>query len=100
MPVTITTRVNNNLARLIDEIAQKEGMDRSTVLRRFLEQSAKDWLIKKSLEEYQEGKLTLRQVVKISKLSLWEVIEESKKRKTYFPYTIEDLRDDLKAANE
>lgn len=100
MPVTITTRVNDNLAKLIDEIAKKEGMDRSTVLRRFLEQSAKNWLIKKSLKEYQEGKLTLRQVAKISKLSLWEVIEEAKNRKTYFPYTIEDLKDDLRTANE
>ena len=100
MPVTITTRVNDNLARLIDEIAQNEGMDRSTVLRRFLEQAAKDWLIKKSLEEYQEGKLTLRHAAKISGLSLWEVIEEFKKRKAYFPYTIEDLRGDLKAAND
>ena len=100
MPVTITTRVNDSLVKLIDEIAQKEGMDRSTVLRRFLEQSAREWLINKSLKEFQEGKLTLRQAAKISKLSLWEVIEEAKKRKTYFPYTIEDLRDDLKAANE
>ncbi|MBU4313940.1 MAG: UPF0175 family protein [Actinobacteria bacterium] len=100
MPVTITTRVNDSLAKLIDEIAKKEGMDRSTVLRRFLEQSAKNWLIKKSLKEYQEGKLTLRQAAKISKLSLWEVIEEVKNRKTYFPYTIEDLKDDLRAANE
>ena len=38
MPITITTRVNDSLAKLIDKIAKKEGMDRSTVLRRFLEQ--------------------------------------------------------------
>ena len=100
MPVTITTRVNDSLVKLIDEIAQKEGMDRSTVLRRFLEHSAKEWLINKSLQEFQEGKLTLRQAAKISGLSLWEAIDEAKTRKTYFPYTIEDLRDDLKAANE
>jgi len=100
MPVTITTRVNDNLAKLIDEIAKKEGMDRSTVLRRFLEQSIKNWLIEKSLKEYQEKKLTLRQVAKISGLSLWEIIEEVKNRKTYFSYTIEDLKDDLRAVNE
>ena len=72
MPVTITTRVNDDLLKLIDEIAKREGMDRSTVLRRFLEQSAKNWLIDKSLKEYEEGKLTLRQAAKISELSLWE----------------------------
>jgi len=100
MPVTITTRVSDNLAKLIDKIAKKEGMDRSTVLRRFLEQSIKNWLIEKSLKEYQEGKLTLRQAAKISGLSLWEIIEEVKNKKIYFPYTIEDLKDDLRAVNE
>lgn len=100
MPVTITTRVNDNLAKLIDNIAQKEGMDRSTVLRRFLEQSAKNWLINKSLKDYQDGRITLRQAAKISELSLWEAIEEAKNRKIYFPYTVDDLKDDLRAANE
>ena len=100
MPVTITTRVNDDLLKLIDEIAKKEGMDRSTVLRRFLEQSAKTWLIDKSLKEYEEGKLTLRQATKISGLSLWEALYEIKNRKTYLPYTIEDLKDDLRAVNE
>jgi predicted HTH domain antitoxin len=100
MPVTITTRVNDDLLKLIDEIAKREGMDRSTVLRRFLEQSAKTWLIDKSLKEYEEGKLTLRQAAKISGLSLWEALYEIKNRKTYLPYTIEDLKDDLRAVNE
>jgi len=100
MPVTITTRVNDNLLKLIDEIAQREGMDRSTVLRRFLEQSVKTWLIDKSLKEYEEGKLTLRQAARISGLSLWEALHEIKNRKTYLPYTIEDLKDDLRAVNE
>ncbi|MBM3699603.1 MAG: ribbon-helix-helix protein, CopG family [Actinobacteria bacterium] len=100
MPVTITTRVSDNLAKLIDKIAKNEGMDRSTVLRRFLEKSTKNWFLEKSLKEYQEGKLTLRQAAKISGLSLWEIIEEVKNKKIYFPYTIEDLKDDLRAVNE
>ena len=41
MPVTITTRVEEKLVKLIDHIAKKEGMDRSTVLRRFFTQSSK-----------------------------------------------------------
>jgi predicted HTH domain antitoxin len=52
------------------------------------------------LKEYEEGKLTLRQAAKISGLSLWEALYEIKNRKTYLPYTIEDLKDDLRAVNE
>jgi hypothetical protein len=42
MPVTVTTRIEKDLAQVIDEVAKKEGMDRSTVIRRFLTQAAKE----------------------------------------------------------
>ncbi|WP_457549953.1 ribbon-helix-helix protein, CopG family [Archaeoglobus sp.] len=36
MGVTLTARVDERLAKLIDEIVKGVGMDRSTVMRRFL----------------------------------------------------------------
>ncbi len=95
MPVTLTTRVDDRLAKLIDEIAKQEGMDRSTVIRRFLTKAVKDWLIEKSLKDYEEGKITLWQAAEKCGLSLWEMINEVKKRGTHVPYTLEDLREDL-----
>ena len=97
MPVTVTTRVGEELAKIIDSIAKREGMDRSTVIRRFLLRAVKDWLIEKSLDEYEEGKLTLWQAAEKCGLSLWEMINEVKKREIHVPYTLEELREDLKA---
>lgn len=97
MPVTVTTRVEDELAHLIDSIAEREGMDRSTVIRRFLQKAAKDWLIDESVEEYERGKLTLWQAAERSGLTLWEMIEEVKKRSAHAPYTLDELREDLKA---
>ncbi len=97
MPVTVTTRVEEELAKIIDSIAKKEGMDRSTVIRRFLLRAVKDWLIEKSLDEYEQGKLTLWQAAEKCGLSLWEVINEVKKREIHVPYTLEELREDFKA---
>ena len=97
MPVTVTTRVEEELAKIIDSIAKREGMDRSTVIRRFLLRAVKDWLIEKSLDEYEEGKLTLWQAAEKCGLSLWEMINEVKKREIHVPYTLEELREDLKA---
>jgi len=57
----------------------------------------KDWLIEKSLEEYEQGKLTLWQAAKKCDLSLWEMINEVKKRRVHVPYTLEELKEDLKA---
>lgn len=97
MPVTITTRVEEELAEIIDSIAKREGMDRSTVIRRFLMRAVKDWLIEKSLEEYEEGKLTLWQAAEKCGLSLWEMVNEVKRREIHVPYTLEELKEDLKA---
>jgi len=97
VPVTVTTRVEEELARIIDSIAKREGMDRSTVISRFLLKAVKDWLIDRSLGEYEEGKLTLWQAAEKCGLSLWEMVGEVKKREIHVPYTLEDLREDLKA---
>ena len=96
MPVTVTTRVEEELVKIIDSIAEREGMDRSTVIRRFLLKAVKDWLIQRSLEEYEKGKLTLWQAAEKCGLSLWEIIDEIKKRSVHVPYTLEELKEDLK----
>lgn len=96
MPITITTRIDDSLAKLIDKIAKKEGMDRSTILRRFLMKSVKEWVIDKSLKDYEEGKITLWQAAKRCDLSLWEIIDEVKKRSIHIPYTVEELEKDIR----
>ena len=96
MPVTVTTRVEDELAKAIDEVAKREGMDRSTVIRRFLLRAVRDWLIERSLEDYEEGKVTLWQAAAKCRLSLWEMISEVKRREVRVPYTLEELREDLK----
>lgn len=91
----MTTRVDERLAKLIDEIAKEEGMDRSTVMRRFLAKAVRDWLIEKSLKDYEEGKITLWQAAERCGLSLWEMIEEVRSRGVHIPYTLEDLKEDV-----
>lgn len=97
LPVTITTRVEDDLADVIDEVAREEGMDRSTVIRRFLLKAVRNWQIDRNLEEYSKGKLTLWQAARSCNLSLWEMIEEVRKREIHVPYTLEELNEDLKA---
>jgi len=96
MPVTLTTRVDGELAKLIDEIAKQERMDRSTIMRRFLSKAVRDWLIEKNLKDYEEGKITLWQAAENCNLSLWEIINEAKKRGVIVPYTLEDLKEDVR----
>lgn len=96
MPKTITSRVDDKLVKLIDKIAQEEGMDRSTVIRRFLISSTKEWLIEKNLKKYEEGKITLWQAAEYCELTIWEMIAEVKKRGVKVPYDSKEFQEDLK----
>ena len=96
MPVTYTTRIEEDLAKVIDEVSKEEGMDRSTVIRRFLMKAVKEWLIERSLEDYEQGKVTLWQAAERCGLSLWEIVIEARKREIHVPYTLEEFREDLK----
>jgi predicted HTH domain antitoxin len=96
LPVTFTTRIEEELAEVIDEVSKEEGLDRSTVIRRFLMKAAKEWLIEKNLRDYEDGKITLWQAAKKCNLSLWEMIEEVKKKDIHVPYTLDELKEDLK----
>lgn len=97
MGKTVTTRVNEELSDRIDEIAEKEGLDRSTVVRKFLADGTKNWLIEKSLEEYEAGKVTLWQAADRCGLSIWEIIQEAREREVHIPYTVDELEEDLRA---
>ncbi len=96
MPVTYTTRIEEDLAKVIDEVSKEEGMDRSTVIRRFLMKAVKEWLIERSLEDYEQGKVTLWQAAARCGLSLWEIVIEARKREIHVPYTLEEFKEDLK----
>ncbi len=97
MAVTVTTRVEKDLAKAIDEIAKQEGMDRSTIIRRFLSQAVRGWLMQTALRKYEEGAITLWQAAEQCGLSLWQIIEEARARGIRSPYSLEDLREDLRA---
>jgi predicted HTH domain antitoxin len=96
MPTTLTTRVEDDLAKIIDKVSKEEGMDKSTVIRRFLMKAAKDWLIAKSLQEYEDGKITLWQAARKCDVSVWEMIDEAKRREIHVPYTLAEFKEDLK----
>ncbi len=81
---------------MIDEIAKQEGMDRSTIMRRFLSNAVREWVTEKSLKDYGEGKITLWQVAEKCNISLWEAVSEVKERTIHVPYGPEDLKEYLK----
>ena len=96
MPVTVTTRVEDEVVKDLDKIAAAEAIDRSSVIRKFLTRSLEEWKIGKSLEDYEKGKVTLWQAAKKCSLSLWEMIDKAKEKQAHVPYDLDELKEDLK----
>ena len=96
MATTITTRLDDQNVKRIDELAARKGVDRSALLRSFLLFALKEHTIRESLEKYQEGKTTLWDAAEACNLSLWEMIHEIQQRHIHASYGIKELEKDLR----
>jgi len=96
MGITITTRVSNDIEKEIKSIAERERLDKSTVVRRLLIEGIKDWKIKYALEQYSEGRITIWRAARMAGISLRQMLDIAAKKGIPFQYTIEDLREDFR----
>lgn len=100
MGVTITTRVSDEVARDVDEIAEAELLDRSAVIRRLLVEAIREWKVKRALRSYREGKITLWRAARECNATLREMMRMAAERGIPYQYSIEDLQRDFKCVLE
>lgn len=96
MATTITTRLDDQNVKRIDELAARKGMDRSTILRSFLLSALKEHTIREYLEKYQEGKTTLWEAAEACDLTLWDMVQEIQQRHVHTSYGMKELEKDLR----
>jgi len=92
----ISARLPKDRIKLIEEIAHEEKVDKSTILDRALEHYTREWSLKKALELYRNGTITLSRAAEIAGLSIWEIIDTLEKRKIVLQYDAEDFEEDMK----
>lgn len=95
MSKTVTTRLDDQSVKKIDELAAKKGVDRSALLRSFFLHALKDNMLRESLEDYEAGRITLWEAAQRCDLSLWEIIQEVKKAHIHASYDLQELWKDL-----
>jgi predicted HTH domain antitoxin len=100
MARTITTRLEEESLKKIDELAAQRGLDRSALVRSFLLDALKENAIRDALTAYQGGRMTLWQAAQACDISLWEMIEEAKQRHIHASYDMQALERDLTALHE
>ncbi|KXA91586.1 hypothetical protein AKJ57_00725 [candidate division MSBL1 archaeon SCGC-AAA259A05] len=100
MGSTITARVSDEVRRELEKITESEKLDRSTVVRRLLEQAIWDYKLDEALKRYQSREVSLGKAAEEAGISLRKVLSEARKRDVHFDYTKESLREDVRVEDE
>lgn len=95
MSKAVTTRLPRDILKDIETLAKIDQADRSTEVRRLLEMGLLERKKKLAIEKYEKGEITLPEVAKELKISLWQAIELFKKEKVEAQYDAEDFKRDL-----
>jgi len=98
MGATITTRVSDDIAKDLKKISKVEELDISSVVRRLLSRSIRDWKVEHGLEEYRKGRVTLWKAARDAGVSLREMMDLAASHGVSLQYTIDDLKEDFEAA--
>ena len=97
MGETVTTRVDDDMARGIDFFAKREKLDRSAITRRLLARALEEEKLDYALELYKKGEITIGRAAEIVGKSLREMMMIAAKRKIDFQYSLKSLREDVEA---
>ncbi len=75
MSKTISTRIDDEYVKKLEEIAKRENIDRSALIRKFILQMLKEYELKRMAELYRKGIVSLQEAATQAKLSLYEIME-------------------------
>ena len=93
----ITTRIPEEFLVRIKELAERENLDTSAVIRRLLARALEEEKFKITLEKLSLHKISIGQAAKILNISIWEMLEIVKENNLdWTEYNDKELEHDLK----
>ncbi|MEE9151193.1 MAG: UPF0175 family protein [Thermoplasmata archaeon] len=95
MPVT-TIRLDDDDLKFLEEIAERQSLDRTTLIKRAIKLGVHEILLEEALGRYQKGSCSAWECAREAQLSLWEFLEELKKRDIGFKVDEIELRNALR----
>lgn len=96
----VGARLPLELVRELELIENVEQSDRSTTLRRLLSNAVRQWKLEHYSRLYGDGKVTLARAARDAGVSLWEMMDYARTRKTPVQYDLEDFERDLQTIHQ
>ncbi len=94
----LSVRIPKEVKEELEELAKLKKRDKAEIIREILTEGIREKIIEVALKLYKEGKVTLWRAAELAGLSLWEIIEELRKRRVELQYGYRELEEDLRAA--
>jgi len=93
---TISLRLPRETVKKLREIADKEGKDRSTLIREMLEYGVKEKGLAQAVDLYRTGQVTGWRAAQLAGVSLWNFYRILGEKGVLIQYSEHDLEEDLK----
>jgi predicted HTH domain antitoxin len=98
----LAVRIPEEVEKEIQELVEREKLDKATVVRTLLEMGIVEWRKQAALDLLRDGKVTFAKAAEMAKLSLWEFADLVKQRCVewvrFAPEEVEKELNDVSAA--
>lgn len=89
--LTISARIDREIAEEIEKVMQKKGIDRSAAVRELLRIGIQEYRLKEALELVSERKITVWKAAEIAGLTYREMLGELREHNIAFPVAREEI---------
>lgn len=97
---TISARLPDDEADELDEVAALLDEDRSSVIRKALDEGLHTLRVRLAIQRYQTGDVSMKQAARLAGVSLGEWFDIARKHNLTTQLTPEDLERDVKALDD
>ncbi len=95
--VSIGIRIPKKLLKTVEEKAEEEDVDRSTIIRQLISKGVREYKKEKAANLYREGKLSMSGAAEMAGLTIREMIDYLIEKGYRATYTYEDLKREIEA---
>jgi predicted HTH domain antitoxin len=95
MTTTVSARLTAEEIELIQELADLEGSERSTLIKALLRQGIKDLRLKRAAEAFRREEISVSKAAELAGVPLWDFLALMDREKLEFHYDVAEFEADL-----
>lgn len=95
---SISARIPNEDAAMLEELAERFDEDKSTVIRKALREGLSELRIRRAIGQYQSGEVSTNQAARMAGVSVAEWLEIAREQNLTSQLSPDNLADDAEAA--